>query len=72
MFVYKKYTEGVIMTLCLRLGGGQFGQAAADMSLKGWTAVLETNLTGPFLMSTTGLLTQGVPEFPRDPLAPHR
>jgi hypothetical protein len=38
------------------------------MSLKGWTAVLETNLTGPFLMSTTGLLTQGVPEVPRDPI----
>ena len=27
-------------------GGGQFGQAAADMALKGWTAVVETNLTG--------------------------
>ena len=33
-------------------GGGQFEQAAADMKLKGWTAVIETNLTGPWLMST--------------------
>jgi peroxisomal trans-2-enoyl-CoA reductase len=33
-------------------GGGQFEQAAADMALKGWTAVIETNLTGPWLMST--------------------
>lgn len=32
-------------------GGGQFPSAAADMSLKGWNAVIETNLTGTYLMS---------------------
>ncbi|XP_037042371.1 peroxisomal trans-2-enoyl-CoA reductase-like [Bradysia coprophila] len=32
-------------------GGGQFMSAAADISLKGWNAVIETNLTGTFLLS---------------------
>lgn len=32
-------------------GGGQFPSPAADMSLKGWNAVIETNLTGTFLVS---------------------
>merc|ERR1719326_2746698 len=31
-------------------GGGQFVQAAADMTEKGWKAVMETNLTGCFLL----------------------
>jgi len=31
-------------------GGGQFPCAAADMTLKGWNAVVETNLTGTYLM----------------------
>jgi len=31
-------------------GGGQFLSPAADISLKGWNAVIETNLTGTFLM----------------------
>lgn len=31
-------------------GGGQFPSAAADMSSKGWRAVVETNLTGTFQM----------------------
>lgn len=31
-------------------GGGQFFCPAADISLKGWDAVVETNLTGTFLM----------------------
>ena len=31
-------------------GGGQFPCGAADMSLKGWSAVVETNLTGTWLM----------------------
>lgn len=31
-------------------GGGQFISPIADMSLKGWNAVIETNLTGTFLM----------------------
>lgn len=31
-------------------GGGQFPSLAADMSLKGWNAVIETNLTGTYLM----------------------
>ncbi|XP_071103056.1 peroxisomal trans-2-enoyl-CoA reductase-like isoform X1 [Haliotis cracherodii] len=30
-------------------GGGQFPSAAANISLKGWNAVVETNLTGTFL-----------------------
>jgi len=32
-------------------GGGQFPCPAADFSLKGWNAVIETNLTGTYLMS---------------------
>ncbi|XP_012941042.1 peroxisomal trans-2-enoyl-CoA reductase [Aplysia californica] len=32
-------------------GGGQFISPSADISLKGFTAVVETNLTGTFLMS---------------------
>ncbi|XP_047741346.1 peroxisomal trans-2-enoyl-CoA reductase isoform X2 [Hyalella azteca] len=31
-------------------GGGQFISTAETMSLKGWNAVVETNLTGTFLM----------------------
>lgn len=31
-------------------GGGQFISPIADMKLKGWNAVIETNLTGTFLM----------------------
>ncbi|KAF4094453.1 hypothetical protein AMELA_G00015160 [Ameiurus melas] len=30
-------------------GGGQFSSPAANMSLKGWNAVIDTNLTGTFL-----------------------
>lgn len=32
-------------------GGGQFLSRAEDMTIKGWNAVIETNLTGTFLMS---------------------
>ena len=32
-------------------GGGQFLSTASEISSKGWDAVLETNLKGPFLMS---------------------
>ena len=35
-------------------GGGQFPCAAADMTLKGWNAVVETNLTGTYLMCREG------------------
>ncbi len=38
-------------------GGGQFPTAAADMKLKGWNAVIETNLTGTYLVSREGILT---------------
>ncbi|XP_027216431.2 peroxisomal trans-2-enoyl-CoA reductase [Penaeus vannamei] len=31
-------------------GGGQFPSPVSNMSLKGWNAVIETNLTGTFLM----------------------
>ena len=35
-------------------GGGQFPSLSHDISLKGWNAVIETNLTGTFLMSKEG------------------
>ena len=35
-------------------GGGQFPSPASEISLKGWNAVIETNLTGTFLMSREG------------------
>ena len=35
-------------------GGGQFYSPASDISLKGWNAVVETNLTGTFLMCREG------------------
>ena len=37
-------------------GGGQFPSPAADISLKGWNAVVDTNLTGTFLMCKEGSL----------------
>lgn len=37
-------------------GGGQFLSPASEISSKGWDAVIETNLKGPFLMSKEGLL----------------
>ncbi len=46
-----------IMERCGRIdglvnnGGGQFISPAEDIRLKGWNAVIETNLTGAFLMS---------------------
>ena len=38
-------------------GGGQFPSCAKDITLKGWNAVIETNLTGAFLMSKEGKLS---------------
>lgn len=35
-------------------GGGQFMSPAADITLKGWNAVIETNLTGTFLLCKEG------------------
>lgn len=35
-------------------GGGQFMSPAAQISLKGWHAVVETNLTGTFLCCREG------------------
>jgi len=37
--------------LLVNNGGGQFLSPLQDISLKGWNAVIETNLTGAFLMS---------------------
>ncbi|HLW00866.1 MAG TPA: SDR family oxidoreductase [Ktedonobacterales bacterium] len=37
-------------------GGGQFISPAEDIRLKGWNAVIETNLTGAFLMSKHAML----------------
>ena len=36
-------------------GGGQFPSPIQNISLKGWKAVVETNLTGTFLMCREGL-----------------
>ena len=35
-------------------GGGQFPSQAEDITMKGWNAVIETNLTGTFFMSSEG------------------
>jgi len=35
-------------------GGGQFLSPAANYNLKGWNAVVETNLTGTFLCCKEG------------------
>lgn len=35
-------------------GGGQFYSPAEKITLKGWNAVIETNLTGTFLMCREG------------------
>ena len=35
-------------------GGGQFFSATSDINLKGWNAVVETNLTGTFLCIKEG------------------
>ena len=40
--------------LLVNNGGGQFPSSAAHMSLKGWNAVVETNLTGTYLMCREG------------------
>ena len=37
-------------------GGGQFISPAEDIRLKGWNAVIETNLTGAFLMCKNAML----------------
>jgi peroxisomal trans-2-enoyl-CoA reductase len=34
--------------------GGQFPSPSSDMSLKGWNAVIETNLTGTWMMCREG------------------
>lgn len=35
-------------------GGGQFPSAAEHIKTKGWNAVIQTNLTGTFLMCREG------------------
>lgn len=37
--------------------GGQFMNTAGEFSLKGWNAVVETNLTGTFLMCREGIVS---------------
>ena len=37
-------------------GGGQYFSPAANFTLKGWNAVVETNLTGTFLCCREGIL----------------
>lgn len=39
-------------------GGGQFPGPASSFSLKGWNAVIETNLTGTFLCCREGIYTK--------------
>ncbi len=41
--------------LLVNNGGGQFASPAEHIKLKGWTAVVETNLTGTFLCCREGL-----------------
>ena len=36
-------------------GGGQFFSPASEFSLKGWNAVIETNLRGTFLCCREGM-----------------
>ena len=36
-------------------GGGQFPCPLSQISLKGWNAVVETNLTGTYLMCREGV-----------------
>ncbi len=40
-------------------GGGQFPMGAEHISLKGWNAVVETNLTGTFLCCREGRRSGG-------------
>ena len=42
------------LDLLVNNGGGQFLTLAADMKLKGWNAVVETNLTGSYLVAREG------------------
>ena len=35
-------------------GGGQFVSSISDISVKGWNAVIETNLTGTYLCCREG------------------
>jgi citronellol/citronellal dehydrogenase len=42
------WTTGGGVDLVIHSAGGQFPQAAIDFSLKGWKAVIDTNLTGTF------------------------
>lgn len=41
-------------------GGGQFFSPTADFNLKGWNAVVETNLTGTFLCIKEGKVLYAV------------
>lgn len=41
-------------------GGGQFPGPASSFSLKGWNAVIETNLTGTFLCCREGIYIQNI------------
>ena len=48
-------------------GGGQFISRAEDIKLKGWNAVVETNLTGTFLMCQGGELNLKALAAPESP-----
>ncbi len=59
VFIFRSTVANVIkeygkIDFLVNNGGGQFPSGIADMSLKGWNAVIETNLTGTFLMSREG------------------
>ena len=43
------------LDLLVNNGGGQFPQAALDYSVKGWNAVIDTNLNGTWSVSYTHL-----------------
>lgn len=58
--IYRNLISGILarhgkLDYLVNNGGGQFLSPAADISLKGWNAVIETNLTGTFLVCTEGL-----------------
>lgn len=46
-------------------GGGQFISKAEDITLKGWNAVIETNLTGTFLCCREGMRCSVGSNFPQ-------
>ena len=49
-FIARVWEHFGALDILVNNAGGQFPQAAIDFSPKGWNAVIDTNLTGPFHM----------------------